>query len=102
MLQKPDVATQRILELANFLDNLEPERFSMGTWGQWQEPRCICGWYQQLHGHINKEDWRQAADGMGIPHSLAHSLFHYCIGSATPHNAARLLRHLAVTGELPH
>jgi len=98
MLQKPDVSTERILELANFLNELEPERFSMNSWGQWEEPRCICGWYQQLHAHINKEDWRQAADGMGIPHGVAHTLFH---DASTPQQAAKRLRHLAVTGELP-
>jgi hypothetical protein len=99
MLQKPDVHTEKMLELATFLENLEPERFSMGSWGQWEEPRCICGWYQHLHGHIDKENWRHAADGMGLDHQKAHYLFTH--GSfSTPQQAAKALRHLAVTGEV--
>ncbi len=100
MLQKPDVHTAEILELANFIDNLEPERFDMGTWGTVEEPRCICGWYQQLHGHVNKSDWMGAGKALGLSEHTAHKLFHYGTGSMNNKEAARVLRHLAVTGEL--
>jgi hypothetical protein len=99
MLQRPDVGTERILALADFIEGLEPDRFSMSSWGEHEEPRCICGWYQQLHGHLDKTDWGQAADGMGLSHDVAHQLFHG--GYWKPDLAAKALRHLAVTGELP-
>lgn len=102
MLRRPDVGTERLLALADFLDQLEPERFSMGTWGQWEEPRCICGWYQQLHGNMDKMDWGQAAEGLGLDRLTASKLFHDpSWGTSTAKGAARTLRHLAVTGEMP-
>lgn len=99
MLQKPDVHTVKMLKLADFLEGLEPERFSMASWGSWEEPRCICGWYQHLHGHFNKENWKQAADGLGLAHDVAHHLFTHSFFH-TPQQAAKALRHLAVTGEV--
>ena len=100
MLQKPSVGTERILALADFLDQLEPERFSMTSWGLEEEPRCICGWYQQLHGNFNKMDIAQAAESMGISLPIARKLFSSA-DAYTPQMAAKKLRYLAVTGELP-
>jgi hypothetical protein len=99
MLQKPDVHTAEILELADFIDGLEPEQFDMGTFGTLEEPRCICGWYQHIHGHINKSDWTAVAGKLGLNDHMAHRLFHYGSGMDNK-QAARVLRHLAVTGEL--
>ena len=101
MLRKPDVGTERILALADFLDQLEPERFSMNSWGLHDEPRCICGWYQQLHGNFDKMDAAQAAEGMGLSRPIAARLFGDTAGAHTPQQAAKKLRYLAVTGELP-
>jgi hypothetical protein len=100
MLQKPDVHTAELLELANFIDDLEPERFDMGTFGTYEEPRCICGWYQHNHGHVNKSDWSAAGKALGLTDHVAHRLFHYGTGSMDNKQAAKVLRHLAVTGEL--
>lgn len=99
MLQRPDVGTEKILELATFIEGLEPGRFSMSDWGQNEEPRCICGWYQQLHGHIDKQDWMSVGDALGLDIGTSHRLFHHgWMGQAA---AVSALRHLAVSGELP-
>ena len=101
MLQRPDVGTERILELADFIEGLESDRFSMSSWGLHEEPRCICGWYQQLHGNMDKMDWRQAAEGMGLDETTAQKLFtDPGWTKSSPKGAAKVLRHLAVTGEL--
>ena len=102
MLQRPDVGVERILALADFIEGLEPDRFSMSSWGQFEEPRCICGWYQQLHGNFDKMAWGQAAEGLGLDLKTATRLFHDPDWKkSTPKGAAKVLRHLAVTGELP-
>jgi hypothetical protein len=96
MLMRPDVHTQRLLALADFLENLEPERFSMRQWGQLGEPRCVCGWFLHEEGDvINLDNWHEAADRLGLDHSVAGFLF-------SPENdwdnkqAARAVRDLAV------
>ena len=99
MLQRPDVGTERLLELADFIEGLESDRFNMRDWGRWEEPRCICGWYGQLHCRFDKMDWKGVANELGISHEVANSLFHN--EQSGPKGAARTLRHLAVTGELP-
>ncbi len=98
MLQKPDVQTAEILKLADFIEHLEPGRFSMAQWGMYEEPRCICGWYQQLHGHVDKMDQDNVAANLGLDRDIAHRLF--TNGALDQKSAAKTLRHLAVTGEL--
>jgi hypothetical protein len=96
MLQIPDVHTKRLLDLADFLENLEPEQFSMRQWGQHSEPRCICGWLLHNEGYHRMDDWAHAAAYLGLDDFTACKLF-------APENewsndrAARALRELAVT-----
>ncbi len=94
MFHKPDAQTARILELANFIEGLDPKRFTMNSWGLTEEPRCICGWYQQLHGNFDKMDWKQAAAGMGLTDYEAHKLF--MNAHLNTKSAAKALRELAV------
>jgi len=75
MLKQLDKHQRRLLELAEFIDGLDPDRFSMSSWGCDQEPRCICGWYQQIHGHFAKDDWQNAAEGLGLDTDTATKLF---------------------------
>lgn len=99
MLQKTDKHTQEILDLANFIEGLDPDRFSLGSWGMWQEPRCICGWLMHNRARADKDNWRDAAEILGIDESTAHGLF--CNASTVDNKqAAKILRHLAVTGEV--
>jgi hypothetical protein len=99
MLQQPDKYTKRILDLADFIETLPPERFSMGSWGNTGEPRCICGWLLHREGFFRLDDWHEAGDRLGLDELQASKLF----TSANQWNgreAARVLRHLAITGEL--
>jgi hypothetical protein len=100
MLHQPDVNVDKIMKLADFLDDLSPERFSMKTFGQWEEPRCICGWLLHNEGHFRKDSIYLAADILGIKYPMARRLF----GANTPYTnkeAASVLRHIAVTGDMP-
>jgi hypothetical protein len=98
MLQTPDAKTKKLLELADFIENLEEDRFSMRSWGQTGEPRCICGWFLYREGYFNCADWLEAADRLGLDGKTASHLFH--IQEWDTRQAAKVLRHLAVTGEL--
>jgi hypothetical protein len=98
MLQKPDVHTAKILDLANFIENLPNDSFSMGSWGLHGEPRCICGWYNHNNAHMEHDDWANAADGLGLTDDVAKRLF--TSRTLSQQQAAKTLRHLAVTGEL--
>lgn len=98
MLQKTSKETQRLLELADFLDGLNDDQFDIGTWGGRCEPRCICGWFQHLHAFPDKDDWVNAAEMLGIDQDIAHRLFTY--RTLDRQRAVKVLRHLAVTGEL--
>ena len=96
MLNIPDVETKRLLDLADFIEQLPEHRFNMRQWGQLSEPRCICGWFNHNEGHPYKDDWRRAADRLGLDEHTANRLF-------TPNDwdtqqAARALRSIAVGG----
>lgn len=96
--------TQNLLELATFIENLEPERFNMRKWGDYEEPRCICGWLMHLHARIEKRDTEYAAELLGITTKQARILFATWSSEVldfTPKEAASVLRHIAVTGKLP-
>ena len=99
MLYKPDVETKKMLDLADFIEKLEPDRFDMSKWGDFQEPRCICGWLQHNDSHMDKDDWPEAGRRLGLEREMAHTLFHST--GWTQRDAVAALRHLAVTGELP-
>jgi hypothetical protein len=95
MLNVPDIYTKRLLDLANFIEDLEEERFSMKQWGQHSEPRCICGWLLHNEGYHRMDDWAHASAHLGLDDKTGSALF-------SPENdwntveAARALRNLAV------
>jgi hypothetical protein len=99
MLQQLDVHAKRLLDLADFIEDLPEERFSMKQWGQLSEPRCICGWFMHNEAQMHLDNWKVAAERLGLDEATASKLF-------APENdwntveAARALRHLAISGEL--
>jgi len=95
MLHVPDIHTKRLLDLADFIENLEPEQFSMRQWGQHSEPRCICGWLLHNDGYHRMDDWVHAAAYLGLDDVTASRLFSPD-NDWDPHDAARALRDLAV------
>ena len=102
MLHIPDDHTARLLALADFLDELEPERFSLRQWGSIKEPRCICGWFMHLRGRMDKDNWQDAGELLGMSEDIAAKFFQQPLRRATDvtnYEAAKALRHYAVTGE---
>lgn len=95
MLQIPNVHAKRLLDLADFIENLDPERFSMKQWGQHSEPRCICGWLLHNESHERKDDWMHAAQHLGLDEQTGSKLFNPDSDWDT-HQAAQELRRLAV------
>lgn len=98
MLHKPDVNVDRIMALADFLDGLEGERFSMRQWGAGGEPRCICGWLCENDAHFRHDDVEYARRVLGISYTSACALFGP-ENDWTAQQAASVLRRIAVTGE---
>lgn len=103
MLQQPDKATKRILELADFIEKLPPDQYNQSTYGTASETgRCICGWLLHNIGHP-VSDYKYAADLLGLDPYATQKLFG---GNPlrtrwpTTADAAKVLRHLAVTGEV--
>ena len=102
--------TQRLLEHADFLENLDPKKYDQRDFD-----RCICGWHNWRMGRRTSSDVKAAAADFGITQEQASRLFHaeagrrpefnwYGYGEVvlpTPKDAARCLRHIAVTGDLP-
>jgi hypothetical protein len=100
MLQKPDSKTQNILNMAEFFENLSVTKFNMKEWEDSRGRKCICGWINYLNG--DQPDSRaKAQEFLGISYAKTLQLFS---GNAsprtTPRMAARVLRHLAITGEV--
>ena len=95
MLQIPNVHAKRLLDLADFIENLDPDRFSMRQWGQHSEPRCICGWLLHNEGEERMDNWIVGAELLGLDEQTASKLF----SPDNPwdnHQAAQELRRLAV------
>lgn len=99
MLQVLDVYTKRLLDLADFIEGLDKEQFSMRQWGQLSEPRCICGWLLHREGHDRMDDWMEAAKLLGIQPELASKLFSPDMDWSVD-EAASMLRELAVSGDV--
>jgi hypothetical protein len=95
MLQVPDKHTKRLLDLADFIDNLDREQFSMRQWGQHSEPRCICGWLLHNEGYHRMDDWKHAASYLGLDDETGSKLFSP-ENDWDQHDAARAIRNLAV------
>lgn len=106
MLQAPDKTTTEILELAKFIEELSPGRYRQSSYRDSTGARCICGWFNYRNCHFNSDDWRYAQEKMGLTKKQAQALFeghpfnYYRNEPPTAKEAARVLRHLAVTGEV--
>ena len=105
MLQILDKSTKALLELADHIELLSPSDFDMGCWC-----RCVAGYAVSMRGYT-LWDWHlieeRARRELGISSEIAEQLFNppdpndpTYVATKTPHEAARTLRHLAVTGEV--
>ncbi len=100
MLQKPDVKTHNILKMAEFFETLSITKYNQKHFEDSNGRKCICGWTNYLN-NVLPENKEQARLYLGLRHSQMLELFR-CDPPvrATPKIAARVLRHLAVTGEV--
>lgn len=102
MLQQPDVHQQRILELADFIE--KSDFFDMGSWNC-----CIYGHIMKLAKSGRKDMasfWEfsdspieRAMNWLGRPINDWHRMMGN--DGQSKEQAASMLRHLAVTGEIP-
>lgn len=93
MLKPTSKEQRRLLELADFIQTLSYDQFSMGQWGGNGEPRCICGWF--MHNHcLAHDDWRTAGKMLGLTEHEASKLFKGDV-TKTTETAAAELRQLA-------
>ena len=108
MLQIPDKNTKEILALADFLDSLQFHQYDQKQYRS-GDARCICGWQNERKGRI-ADQHADAAKDLGLTQEVAGQLFRGGAGQKRtwigvvgpgPKDAARALRHLAVTGEIP-
>ena len=105
MLAKPDVNVERILDLSNYMENLDPSLYDQRTLGRSvlgdsKSPCCI--W-----GHIRLREHNYDMNIQDLGNFLGLAVDQICgvvsnIGNKQPTNkeAASMLRHLAVTGEI--
>jgi hypothetical protein len=104
MLQMPSKIAKEILDLATFIEELPPGRYSQRNYHDGHGTRCICGWQNYRKGRIKQDDWEEAADDLGLSLHEAEDLFRAypweTVAEPTARDAARVLRHLAVTGEV--
>jgi hypothetical protein len=110
MLQKPNKETKALLDLADYFDRLSPDEYD-----QTKYDGCICGHCNRRSFRAN-DDTSGAARELGLSDHQAGQLFAMNAGQRnqfsffgmvtvikpSPHDAARCLRDLAVTGEIPH
>jgi hypothetical protein len=110
MLAPTNPRTLDLLDFADFMEQLTPELYDQITWGYYpaydcQTPACICGWYARSHGI----DQDKVAAAMGLNHRQEELLFRATGARTKDENgslrtsttqAARVIRHLALTGEV--
>lgn len=105
MLAPTNPRTIDLLGFALFMEKLPPEKYNQNFWGDYDccnTPACIFGWYSRTHDISDAE----VNGAMGITVAQAVELFR---GSGarnidgsptTPKQAALVIRHLALTGEV--
>jgi hypothetical protein len=92
MLQKPDIYTERLLRVADRIER--STTFNMGNWHE-----CICGNIMREMGQeMGAGSTYAAAEFIGVDFTNGNKLWSgpHC----TAKQAAKMLRHLAVTGEI--
>jgi hypothetical protein len=107
MLRELTPQTKALLDLADFIDELDANDYDQRSFHS-----CICGWCNKRAGREMANTTAAAAE-LGISNAVAAQLFNgdagrkriswWRFGFEPPTNkdAARTLRYLAVTGELP-
>ena len=96
--------TQHILKIAAFFETLPSDRYRQQTFLSTQGERCICGWTNWLNCKM-PDDVQSAREYLGLSRQQAQDLFNgypVDMGLERPdsEDASRVLRHLAVTGEV--
>jgi hypothetical protein len=101
------------LDLADFLESLPEELFDMGKFAPYEcgTPACIGGWLARnnseefLASPLSTTDF--GAKKLGLTYDQAYTLFvggsyfpKFSIFNANNQQAAKILRHLAATGEV--
>ena len=109
MLDTPSEKTNRILEVANFVENLGDDLYDQSTYGKHghDEPKCLCGWINEAFLETSyTSDYVSAARYLGITGREVTKLFDGApywrddYTHPTAAEAASVLRHLALTGEV--
>lgn len=71
MLKVPDRRARNLLDLATYVESIDPLEFSMKSW-----ECCICGHYLKDKGISDPaNNWKKAADMLGIDEDAAVDLF---------------------------
>lgn len=116
MLQAPDTTTKVRLALADVMEKLDPKLYDQETFSDGCGRGCIAFWGYNTF-LVEKEvdscpdKMRAVAELLGIDNATADKLFSPNAGQVsmlgcvmrgpTPKDAAKALRHLAVTNEVP-
>jgi len=102
MLKTPSKHEQHATKLAEFFETLDEDRYDQKHYQGSNGQRCICGWINYLTCHLpaNRD---AAADYLGLDYEQASSLFAshvFQYKEPTTKLVAKVLRHLAATGEV--
>lgn len=112
MLKRPEhsVNVENCLAFADYLESVPPKEFDMRFWCG--SPCCIAGHGRKFFGiHAQADKGRRIlAEKLGLSSwTMAAHIFNpgpmlattrYTYGEITPMHAARLMRHLALTGQV--
>jgi hypothetical protein len=109
MLQTPDRSTKRLLDLADHMEKVPPEMYHQPVYNTCTGRGCIAFHAAEMLGIV--VSFAEMKDRLGISQEQANLLFHADAGiksvmglmtkGPTPTDAAKAIRHLAVTGEVP-
>jgi hypothetical protein len=109
MLQTPDRSTKVLLELADYMERVDPNLYRQSVYDNGCGQGCIAFHATRMLGI--KIAFAEVAERIGITREQADKLFHPDAGvrsvmglmhtGPSPREAARAIRHLAVTGDVP-
>lgn len=109
MLQTPDRSTKVLLELADYMEKVEPHNYSQPIYNACCDRGCIAFHATRMLGIVI--NFAEVGPRLGLTAPQARLLFHADAGqkavmglmarAPTPKEAAKAIRHLAVTGDVP-
>src|SRR5262245_46620713 len=111
MLQTPDKDTKTLLDLAGYMENtVRNDQYRQEVYNDGCGRGCIAYWFSQMklgtnvpfadiHYHMGIE--RNVADQLFSPEGGKVTLMGIGLRGPSVREAAKCLRHLAVTGEVP-